>query len=111
MREAAVISGSRSVVERRVSFAKRHYDSVFRKRQELAKAPNATAVARIERRPALTPKLAQCSGIDARVSRDDVEQSTTPRTHVKALVDFVFGLTVRRDAALEIKMIAQREAL
>ena len=100
MREAAVISGTRRFVERRVSFTKRHDFHIFRKRQELSKTPNTTAIANIERRLSLAPKLAQRSSIDSRVSRDNVEQSTATRTHVKPLVDFVFGLTIRRDATL-----------
>ena len=100
MREAAVISRTWRFIERRVSFTKGYDLRIFRKRQKLSKAPNATAIANIKRRFTLAPKLTQRSSIDTHISRDNIQQSTTTRTHIEPLVEFVFGLTIRRDATL-----------
>ena len=70
----------RGARRRRVSFTKRHDFHVFRKRQELSKTPNTTAVANVERRLPRSPKLAQGISIDNRISQDNVEQSPATRT-------------------------------
>src|SRR5687767_4989615 len=101
MRQAAVISRSRRFTERRVSFTQRHDFRILSNRQELSKTPNTTAIANIKRRLSPAPQLAQSSDINPRVSRDNIEQSTTMRTHVEALVNFIFSLAIRRDASLD----------
>ena len=61
MREVAVISGTWSVVERRVAFAERDDFSVVSERKKFAETPDATAIAKIERCASLSPELAERS--------------------------------------------------
>ena len=111
MTKSGVSSGTRCVVERRVAFSQRDNRIGVIERQEFSETPDATPIAAIKRAQSRAPQLAQ----RCRIKRDraralDIEQSATPRAHVEAFIDLIFGATVSRDATLE-KVIAQAERL
>ena len=110
MRQAAVISRSRCVVKWRISFAERNDLSVVTKRKKFSKTPDAAAVARIERSTSLLPDFAQRSRVE-RFTPLYIKQPAATRAHVKAGIKIEFGAAIGSDAALYMKIGAQRRAL
>ena len=80
------------------------------KRKKLSKTPDATAVAKIERRQPRAPEITQRYVISHRIGSFDVEEPAATGADVKPIVEIVFGVTAGRDAALE-KLIAHSERL
>jgi len=99
--EAAVISGTRRVVKRRVSFSERNNINVARKRQKLAKTPNTTAIPGVVRKAALAPQCPQRFRVQIE-SPDtlNLQQIAAARTHIQPLVEMKLASAIDVDAAL-----------
>jgi hypothetical protein len=59
LREVAIVSGAWRFIQRRVAFFERYDCGVVRKWEELSKAPDATAIVRLEGSTAPAPKISQ----------------------------------------------------